>query len=96
MRADFNPVSLWMRGILQDEYGVPARSLKLRTNQQEQVPGWEPPEWMEIERLPKGQKIEDVLPTRSIDACMLPEISLKHTRMPGVRRLWPNFREVEK
>jgi len=27
---------------------------------------------------------------------MLPEISPKHTRMPGVRRLWPNFREVEK
>jgi 4,5-dihydroxyphthalate decarboxylase len=85
-----------MRGILQDEHGVPARSLKLRTNQQEQVPGWEPPEWMQIERLPKGQKIEDVLPAGSIDACMLPEISPKHTRMPGVRRLWPNFREVEK
>ena len=96
MRAHFNPVSLWMRGILQDEHGVPARSLKLRTNQQEQVPGWEPPEWMQIERLPKGQKIEDVLPAGSIDACMLPEISPKHTRMPGMRRLWPNFREVEK
>jgi len=57
MRAHFNPVSLWMRGILQDEYGVPARSLKLRTNQQEQVPGWEPPEWMDIERL-KSQGFE--------------------------------------
>ena len=96
MRAHFNPVSLWMRGVLQDEYGVPARSLKLRTNQQEQVPGWKPPEWMEIERLPKGQKIEDVLPRGEIDACMLPEISPKHSRIPGVRRLWPNFREVEK
>ena len=68
----------------------------LRTNQQEQVPGWEPPEWMDIERLPKGQKIEDVLPRGEIDACMLPEISPKHTRIAGVRRLWPNFREVEK
>lgn len=97
MRAHFNPVSLWMRGILQDEYGVPARSLKLRTNQQEQVPGWQPPDWMEIQRLPKGQKIEDVLPRGEIDACMLPEITSKHTRnIPGVRRLWPNFREVEK
>jgi 4,5-dihydroxyphthalate decarboxylase len=43
MRAHFNPVSLWMRGVLQEEYGVPARSLRLRTNQQEQVPGWQPP-----------------------------------------------------
>jgi 4,5-dihydroxyphthalate decarboxylase len=97
MRAHFNPVSLWMRGILQEEYGVPARSLKIRTNQQEQVPGWEPPQWMDIQRLPKGQKIEDVLPLGEIDACMLPEIAPKHTRdIAGVRRLWPNFREVEK
>ena len=63
MRAHFNPVSLWMRGVLQEEHGVPARSLRIRTNQQEQVPGWQPPEWMEIVRLPKGQKIEDVLPS---------------------------------
>ncbi|MGZ8477331.1 MAG: ABC transporter substrate-binding protein, partial [Candidatus Binatia bacterium] len=96
MRAHFNPVSLWMRGVLQEEYGVPARSLRIRTNQQEQVPGWQPPAWLDIERLPKGQKIEDVLPRGEIDACMLPEISPKHTRISGVRRLWPNFREVEK
>ena len=97
MRAHFNPVSLWMRGILEEEYGAPARSLKIRTNQQEQVPGWQPPAWMDIERLPKGQKIEDVLPHGTIDACMLPEITPKHTGgIPGVRRLWPNFREVEK
>lgn len=97
MRAHFNPVSLWMRGILQEEHGVPARSLKLRTNQQEQVPGWQPPEWMAIERLPAGQKIEDVLPRGEIDACMLPEISPKLIRnTPGVARLWPDFREVEK
>jgi 4,5-dihydroxyphthalate decarboxylase len=96
MRAHFNPVSLWMRGVLQDEYGVPARSLKIRTNQQEQVPGWQPPEWMAIERLPKGKKIEDVLPDGEIDACMLPEIAAKHFQISGVRRLWPNFRDVEK
>jgi 4,5-dihydroxyphthalate decarboxylase len=96
MRAHFNPVSLWMRGVLQDEYGVPARSLKIRTNQQEQVPGWQPPEWMVIERLPKGKKIEDVLSDGEIDACMLPEIAPKHFQISGVRRLWPNFRDVEK
>jgi 4,5-dihydroxyphthalate decarboxylase len=96
MRAHFNPVSLWMRGILEEDFGVPARSLRIRTNQQEQVPGWQPPDWMDYERLPKGQKIEDVLPHGGVDACMLPEISPKHTRLPGVRRLWANFREVEK
>lgn len=97
MRAHFNPVSLWMRGVLQEEYGVPARALKIRTNQQEQVPGWQPPDWMEIERVPKGQKVEELLLRGEIDACMLPEISFKLARnTTGVRRLWPNFRDVEK
>ncbi len=97
MRAHFNPVSLWMRGLLQEEYGVPARSLRIRTNQQEQVPGWQPPDWMEIERIPKGQKVEELLLRGEIDACMLPEISFKLARnTTGVRRLWPNFRDVEK
>ena len=97
MRAHFNPVSLWMRGVLQEEYGVPARALKIRTNQQEQVPGWQPPDWMEIERIPKGQKVEELLLRGEIDACMLPEISFKLARSTtGVRRLWPNFRDLEK
>jgi len=97
MRAHFNPVSLWMRGLLHEEYGVPARSLRIRTNQQEQVPGWQPPDWMDIERIPKGQKVEELLPRGDIDACMLPEINFNLARnTTGVRRLWPNFREVEK
>jgi 4,5-dihydroxyphthalate decarboxylase len=97
MRAHFNPVSLWMRGVLQEEYGVPARALKIRTNQQEQVPGWQAPDWMEIERIPKGQKVEELLLRGEIDACMLPEVSFKLARdTTGVSRLWPNFRDVEK
>jgi 4,5-dihydroxyphthalate decarboxylase len=52
---------------------------------------------MEIERLPKGQKVEEGLVRGEIDACMLPEISPQLARRtPGLRRLWPNFREVEK
>ena len=97
MRAHFNPVSLWVRGLLQEEFGVPVRSLKLRTNQREQVPGWQPPDWMDIQRVPEGEKIEDALHRDEIDACMLPEIRPKLGRQTaGVRRLWPDYREVEK
>jgi len=97
MRAHFNPVSLWVRGMLQEEFGVPVRSLKLRTNQREQVPGWTPPDWMDIQRVPDGEKIEDALIKNEIDACMLPEIRPKLGRhTAGVHRLWPNYREVEK
>ena len=97
MRAHFNRVSLWVRGLLQEEFGIPVRSLKLRTNQREQVPGWQPPEWMDIQRVPNGEKIEDALVKNQIDACMLPEIRPKLGRQTaGVRRLWPDYREVEK
>jgi 4,5-dihydroxyphthalate decarboxylase len=52
---------------------------------------------MDIERLPKGQKVEDALMRGELDACMLPEINPKLARhVAGVQRLWPNFREVEK
>jgi len=95
--ADLAGKIIGMRGLLQEEYGVPTRSLRIRTNQQEQVPGWQPPDWMEIERIPKGQKVEELLLRGKIDACMLPEISFELARnTTGVRRLWPNFRDVEK
>jgi len=97
MQAHFNPVSIWMRGLLEEEYGVPTRSLKIRTNAREQVPGWEPPTWMNIQQLPKGQRVDVPLARGKINAVMLPEIAPHLVfNTPGVRRLWPNFREVEK
>jgi 4,5-dihydroxyphthalate decarboxylase len=84
MRAHFNPVSLWMRGVLQEDYGVTARSLRIRTNQQEQVPGWEPPDWMEIERLPKGQKSKTCSRSvRSTPACCRRFLLTTHIISPG-------------
>lgn len=97
MQAHFNPVSIWMRGVLEEEHGVPARSLKIRTNVREQVPEWEPPSWMDIQKIPKGQRADALLARGEVDAVMLPEVA-PHLIFdtPGVRRLWPNFREVEK
>lgn len=43
MQEHFNPVSIWMRGVLEKEYGVRVRSLKIRTNACEQIPGCEVP-----------------------------------------------------
>jgi 4,5-dihydroxyphthalate decarboxylase len=95
MQAHFNPVSVWMRGLLQEEYGVDAHSLKLRTNAREQVPGWSPPAWMDFERVPSG-RVEDVVAAGKMDVFMLPDVGLA-VRQGGssVRRLWPNYREVE-
>ena len=61
MRAHFNPVSLWVRGLLQEEFGVPVPIVEAPHQSARQVPGSQPPEWMDIQRVPKGKKIEDAL-----------------------------------
>ena len=96
MQAHFNPVSIWMRGLLQEEYGVSPQSLKLRTNAHEQVPGWEPPDWMDIQRVPAGRNVDAMLSAGELDAYMLPDVGPSiRDGADGVRRMWPNYREVE-
>jgi 4,5-dihydroxyphthalate decarboxylase len=95
MQAHFNPVSVWMRGLLQEEYGVDVRSLKVRTNAGEQVPGWSPPKWMDFQRV-RGGRVDERAASGEIDAYMLPDV-VESVRegASAVRRLWPNYRQVE-
>jgi len=95
MQAHFNPVSVWMRGLFQEEYGVDARSLKVRTNAPEQVPGWTPPPWMDFQQVQRG-RVDSLVAAGEIDAYMLPDVgpSLR-AGAEGVRRLWPDYRSVE-
>ena len=63
MRAHFNPVSLWMRGVLQEEFGVPVRALKFAPISANKCPdgsrriGW-------TLNGSEGEKIEDALLAR--------------------------------
>ena len=95
MQAHFNPVSVWMRGLLQEEYGVDAKALRIRTNATEQVPGWTPPSWMDHQRVQRG-RVDALVAEGKIDAFMLPDVgpSLR-SGLSGIRRLWPNYREEE-
>jgi 4,5-dihydroxyphthalate decarboxylase len=94
MQAHFNPVSVWMRGLLQEEYGVAVRSLKVRTNAGEQVPGWSPPSWMDHRQVKRG-RVEALVAEGEIDAYMLPDVGPALAGTTGVRRLWPNYRDEE-
>jgi 4,5-dihydroxyphthalate decarboxylase len=95
MQAHFNPVSVWMRGLLQEEYGVDAHSLKVRTNAREQVPGWSPPEWMDHARVPSG-RVDQLVASGKMDAFMLPDVGLSvQEGGAAVRRLWPDYRQTE-
>jgi 4,5-dihydroxyphthalate decarboxylase len=95
MQAHFNPVSVWMRGLLQEQHGVDVASLKIRTNAAEQVPGWSPPAWMDFQRVARG-RVEDSVAAGEIDAYMLPDVGIAlRSGGSSVRRLWPDYRAVE-
>jgi len=96
VQAHFNPVTIWVRGMLEEQFGVSPASLKIRANAREQVPGWEPPSWMDYERMPEGRRVEDALREGEIDCIIPPEVYDSVRADPErMRRLWPNFREVE-
>jgi 4,5-dihydroxyphthalate decarboxylase len=96
VHGHFNPIALWIRGLLQHEFKVPPSEIHWVADGSEDVSGWSPPSWLRIERAPAGRKMQDLLKSGEIDAQILsdsgPEAS---TINKVVRRLWPHYREVE-
>jgi 4,5-dihydroxyphthalate decarboxylase len=95
VHAHFNPIALWIRGLLQHEFDVPPNEIQWVADGSEDVPGWSPPSWLRIERAPPGQKMQDLLKAGAIDAQILSDSAEASTINKVVRRLWPNYREVE-
>ena len=95
VHAHFNPIALWIRGLLQHEFDVPPSEIHWVADGSEDVPGWSPPSWLRIERARPGQKMQDLLKAGAIDAQILSDSAEASTINKVVRRLWPNYREVE-
>lgn len=64
---------LWMRSILEDEYGVPYRSCEWFSEIDESVEFTAPP-GLRLTRLPLGASVENMLADGEIDAVMHPEV----------------------
>jgi 4,5-dihydroxyphthalate decarboxylase len=96
IQAHFNPIALWMRGVLKHEHSVGPDAIHWVTNASEQVTPWDAPKWLHIERAPSGRRVPEMLDVGDLDAYMLPTLgaSFRVGKSPG-RRLWPNYREVE-
>jgi 4,5-dihydroxyphthalate decarboxylase len=96
IHAHFNPIALWIRGLLQHEFDVPPSSIHWVADGPEQVTGWSPPNWLRIERAPAGRKMQSLLEAGELDAQILSDsgVDVPATNKV-VRRLWPNYREVE-
>jgi 4,5-dihydroxyphthalate decarboxylase len=93
---------VWARGILQNEYGVTPSEVTWMTGGQEE-PGREEritlkkPRNVTIEPIPQGQTLSAMLDQGEIDAVITPLLpSVYARRSPRVRRLFPDFRKVER
>jgi 4,5-dihydroxyphthalate decarboxylase len=96
VHGHFNPIALWIRGLLQHEFNVPPSEIHWVADGAEDVPGWSPPSWLRIERAPAGRKMQDLLKAGDLDAQILSDSGADApTINKVVRRLWPKYREVE-
>jgi 4,5-dihydroxyphthalate decarboxylase len=95
-------MAIWVRGILQHEYGVKPEQIRWFTGGQEQ-PGREDkikhdaPQGVDIRPIGPEQTLSSMLEQGEIDAMMTPQIPTPFVRHSlKVQRLIANFREVEK
>jgi 4,5-dihydroxyphthalate decarboxylase len=85
--------TLWLRGILEDTYGVKGSQLHWFTSGKPRI---ELPPDMRVEVVPPERTLSDMLDQGEIDAWIgssRPECFER--RSPRVRRLFPNYRQVE-
>ena len=94
-------MAIWARGILQHEYGVPPEKMKWFTGGEEH-PGREDkirhdlPPAIDIRPIGPHQTLSSMLERGEIDAMISAHMPSPFVRRsPKVRRLIPNFREVE-
>ncbi len=94
--------SVWIRGIMADEYGVPVNSVRHFAGGQEE-PGrpeklaLDLPNDIRIERIRQDQTLSSMLANGEIDALYTPRMPSSFRTSGGkVKRLFENFAEVER
>jgi 4,5-dihydroxyphthalate decarboxylase len=93
--------TIWLRGILQDDYGVKPSELRWYSGGQEhpgrreKVPLTLPPD-VRIERIPEDRTLSAMLEAGELDALFAARMPSPFVNgSPRVHRLFPNYREVE-
>src|SRR5688572_13046677 len=90
-----NSAGLWMRGMLQDDYGVDLKSIEWWCQEEEDV-AFQPAPWLKVKRVREGQDIDKMLLAGELDGAIypdtLPSIRSGH---PGVGLLFPDPKRAE-
>jgi 4,5-dihydroxyphthalate decarboxylase len=86
---------LWLRGLLEHEYGVPFKSIDWYTELAEAIE-FTPPPGLRLTRIPDDKTIDGMLAEGEIDALIHPDlIDPIKDKDPRVGRLFPNYKEEE-
>ncbi len=86
---------LWLRGLLDHEYGVPFKSIDWYTELAEAI-DFTPPPGLRLQRIPDDKSIETMLAEGEVDALIHPDlIQPLVDKDPRVGRLFPNYKEEE-
>ncbi len=97
LRTFQNTAGLWIRGILQHEYGVDLRTVRWLAQDEEDLPLDPSFRGIQLQRVPAGANIDRMLRAGELDAVIYPEVlPAIRARDPSVRRLFPNYAELEK
>ena len=86
---------LWLRGLLEHEYGVPFKSIEWFTELDESIE-FTPPPGLKLSRVRDDQSVETMLAEGELDALIHPDlIQPLIDKDPRVGRLFPNYKEEE-
>jgi len=90
-----NSAALWLRGILEHDYGVPMKSIDWYCELEEDVDA-APPPGVRITQVPKGWTIADMLVAGELDAVLHPDlIKPVRDKDPRIGRLFPDYKTEE-
>lgn len=94
--TNFAPAgNLWVRGILENDYGVDHKTITWVTERDEDG-SFEYPDDLKIERIGKDQDLDEMLLSGEIDAMISPGVpEAIEERDPRVSRLFPDYKDRE-
>ena len=91
----FTSAAVWARGLLEDEFGVDAKSITWVARHTEGIGEWNPPSWLKLEMTPPGAKLFDLLTSGDIQAGITTDVWAPNVH-PNVDYLFPNYAELER
>jgi 4,5-dihydroxyphthalate decarboxylase len=95
--TNFQPAgNIWLRGILEEQHGVPHQSITWVVDRSEDVE-FTPPLGLKIEMIPAGKHMDTMLAEGEIPAMINPYIPRPIVNNdPRVTRLFPDYKQVER